>query len=86
MHIILFAIFGLVVGFLAKLIVPGRDPGGIIITALIGMAGALLGGVIGRNLLGRGPDYQAGWIMSIIGAIILLAIYHLLVGRRRTVL
>ncbi len=85
MHLILFAIFGLIVGFIAKLFTPGRDPGGIIITAIIGMAGALLGGVIGRTLLGRGPNYQAGWIMSIIGAIILLAIYHLL-RPRRTVL
>ena len=73
MHIILFAIFGLVVGAIAKLIMPGRDPGGIFITAIIGMVGALLG---------QGPNYQAGWIMSIIGAIVLLAIYRLFVGRR----
>lgn len=82
MHIILFAIFGLVVGAIAKLIMPGRDPGGIFITAIIGMVGALLGGFVGRALLGQGPNYQAGWIMSIIGAIVLLAIYRLLVGRR----
>jgi uncharacterized membrane protein YeaQ/YmgE (transglycosylase-associated protein family) len=82
MHIILFAIFGLVVGAIAKLIMPGRDPGGLFITAIIGMVGALLGGILGRMLLGQGPYYQAGWIMSIVGAIVLLGIYRLMTGRR----
>lgn len=83
MHLIGFIIFGLVVGALAKLLMPGRDPGGIIVTALIGMAGALLGGWIGRTLLGRGEGYAAGWIMAIIGTVVLLAIYRL-IARRRT--
>jgi len=73
-------LFGLVVGILAKLLMPGRDPGGIIVTALIGMAGAFLGTLVGRTLWGSG--YAAGWIMSILGAIALLALYRLFAGRR----
>lgn len=82
MHLIAFIIFGLVVGAIAKLIMPGRDPGGFIVTALIGMAGALLGGWLGRTLLGQGDNYAAGWIMAIIGTVLLLAIYRLVAGRR----
>ena len=82
MSIIGFIIFGLIVGALAKLIMPGKDPGGFIVTAIIGMVGSLLGGFIGRYLLGRGENYSAGWIMSIIGAIILLALYRVIAGRR----
>ncbi len=81
LHLIGQILFGLVVGIIAKLLMPGRDPGGIIITALIGIAGALLGTFVGRMLWG-GPDYSAGWILSILGAIGLLAIYRLIVGRR----
>ncbi len=81
-HLIGQILFGLVVGIIAKFLMPGRDPGGVIITALIGVAGALLGTFIGRMLWG-GPDYSAGWIMSILGAIVLLAGYRLIVGGRR---
>ena len=84
MHIIGFIIFGLIVGALAKLIMPGKDPGGIIVTVIIGMVGSLIGGFLGRYLLGRGENYQAGWIMSILGAIILLALDRLIFGRRTT--
>ncbi len=77
-----FAIFGLIVGALAKLIMPGKDPGGFIITAIIGMVGSLLGSFVGRTLLGRSDDYTAGWIMSIIGTLVLLGIYRVIVGRR----
>jgi uncharacterized membrane protein YeaQ/YmgE (transglycosylase-associated protein family) len=80
-HLIGQIIFGLVVGIIAKLLMPGRDPGGIIITALLGMAGALVGTFIGRLLWG-GPDYSAGWITSILGAILLLWIYRLIARRR----
>jgi uncharacterized membrane protein YeaQ/YmgE (transglycosylase-associated protein family) len=73
-------LFGLVVGILAKLLMPGRDPGGIIVTALIGMAGALLGTFVGRAVWGE--TYAAGWIMSIVGAIALLALYRVFAGRR----
>lgn len=77
-------LIGLIAGVLAKLIVPGRDPGGIIITILIGIAGAFVGGFVMFNLLGFG---QGGLIWSIvvatIGAIILLVLYRLLTGGRR---
>jgi uncharacterized membrane protein YeaQ/YmgE (transglycosylase-associated protein family) len=75
-------VFGLIVGVLAKLLVPGRDPGGIVITILLGIAGSLLGGWVGRMLGFYGPGQAGGWIMSILGAVLLLVIYHL-VNRRR---
>jgi uncharacterized membrane protein YeaQ/YmgE (transglycosylase-associated protein family) len=75
-------VFGLVVGIIAKLLMPGRDPGGFIITTLLGIAGALLGGFIGRAMGFYGPSQGAGWLMSIAGAIILLAIYRMMVRRR----
>ena len=78
-------IIGLVVGAIAKLIMPGRDPGGIIVTMLIGVAGALLAGFLGRALgwysdPGEGP----GIIASIVGALVLLFLYRLFTGRRGT--
>ena len=76
-------IFGLIVGVIAKLLMPGRDPGGIIITMALGIAGALLGGFIGRAMGFYGPQESAGWLMSIGGAILLLIVYRL-VARRRT--
>jgi uncharacterized membrane protein YeaQ/YmgE (transglycosylase-associated protein family) len=75
-------IFGLIVGALAKLLMPGRDPGGIIVTILLGIVGALLGGLLGRALGFYGPGEAAGFVMSLIGAIILLSLYRLLVARR----
>ncbi|MGH9832708.1 MAG: GlsB/YeaQ/YmgE family stress response membrane protein [Blastocatellia bacterium] len=79
--LIKFAIAGLIIGAIAKLIMPGKDPGGIIVTAIIGMVGALVGSFAGQ-LLGFGARYEAGWIMSILGAILLLAIYRMIAGRR----
>src|SRR3712207_4611341 len=76
-------VFGLIVGALAKLLMPGRDPGGFIVTTLLGIAGALLGGFIGRALGMYGPEDPAGFIMALIGAIVLLVIYRVAVGRRR---
>jgi uncharacterized membrane protein YeaQ/YmgE (transglycosylase-associated protein family) len=81
MHILWMIIIGLVVGAIAKLIMPGRDPGGIIVTMLIGLVGSMLGTFIGRTLWG-GADYAAGWITSILGAIILLAIYRAVKSRQ----
>jgi uncharacterized membrane protein YeaQ/YmgE (transglycosylase-associated protein family) len=75
-------VFGLVVGALAKLLMPGDDPGGIIVTILLGIAGALVGGLIGRAMGYYGPDQAAGYIMSIVGAIVLLALYRMVVRRR----
>ena len=83
--IILWIIIGLIAGALGKLIMPGDDPGGIIVTILIGIAGAFVGGFITQNILGMG---SGGFIWTIIvatiGAIILLAIYRAVVGGRRT--
>jgi uncharacterized membrane protein YeaQ/YmgE (transglycosylase-associated protein family) len=73
---------GLIVGAVAKLIMPGRDPGGIIITILLGIAGALVAGFLGRALGWYRPGESAGFIASVIGAIILLAIYRMFVARR----
>jgi uncharacterized membrane protein YeaQ/YmgE (transglycosylase-associated protein family) len=78
LHLIWTALIGLVVGALAKLIMPGKDPGGIFITMLIGIAGAFLGTWLGRLVGHYQPDQSAGFLMSLVGAIILLGIYHLI--------
>ncbi|HWQ57008.1 MAG TPA: GlsB/YeaQ/YmgE family stress response membrane protein [Bryobacteraceae bacterium] len=78
-------LFGLIVGVIAKLLTPGRDPGGFIITILLGIAGSLLGGFIGRAM-GLYPEgHPAGWIMSILGAILLLVLYRVVARRPRAV-
>jgi uncharacterized membrane protein YeaQ/YmgE (transglycosylase-associated protein family) len=69
-------IFGLIAGVIAKLIMPGKDPGGFIVTILLGIAGAFLGGFLGRTLGLYGEGDAAGLIMAIVGAIILLALYR----------
>ena len=86
MSILLWILFGLVVGVVAKLLTPGREPGGFILTALLGIAGALVGGFIGRAL-GLYPSYQStgGFFMSILGAVVILAIYHATLGRQSRV-
>jgi uncharacterized membrane protein YeaQ/YmgE (transglycosylase-associated protein family) len=78
-------VFGLIVGAIAKLVMPGRDPGGFIITILLGIAGALIGGYLGRVAGWYGPNDNAGFLMSILGAIVLLAIYRMLFARRPVV-
>lgn len=82
MGILGWILFGLIAGVIAKLIMPGKDPGGFIVTILIGIAGAILGGFLGRALGFYGEGEGAGWLMSIFGAILLLAIYRVVVGRR----
>ena len=85
--------FGLVVGYLAKAIMPGRDPGGTVVTILLGIAGAVLGGFIGQTLLGYGrladstsdisrPGFVMSLILSVVGSLILLGLYRLAVTRR----
>jgi uncharacterized membrane protein YeaQ/YmgE (transglycosylase-associated protein family) len=76
MHFIITIIVGFIVGFIAKFLTPGREPGGFIITTLIGIGGALLADWIGRAVGWYGPDQRAGFFASIVGAIILLLIYH----------
>jgi uncharacterized membrane protein YeaQ/YmgE (transglycosylase-associated protein family) len=75
-------IVGLIVGIIAKVIMPGRDPGGFIMTALLGIGGSFVGTFVGRMFFGR--YYSAGFIMSVLGAIAILAIYRMVTGKRST--
>jgi uncharacterized membrane protein YeaQ/YmgE (transglycosylase-associated protein family) len=87
-------VFGLIAGVIAKAIMPGKDPGGCIVTILLGIAGAFIGGLIGQYLLGYGtggrgdvsdltkPGFLMSLVLAVVGAIILLAIYRLIKGRR----
>jgi uncharacterized membrane protein YeaQ/YmgE (transglycosylase-associated protein family) len=82
MDILLWLVFGLVVGIVAKLIMPGNDPGGIVLTMVLGIVGAMLGGWIGRVMgLYREGD-AAGFIMAVVGAVVVLGIYRLVVPNR----
>ena len=71
-------IFGLIVGAVAKLVMPGRDPGGFIVTMLLGIAGALVGGFLGRAAGWYGPNDPAGFLMSLFGAVVLLLLYRMI--------
>ena len=82
MGLITILVVGLIVGAIAKLLVPGRDPGGWIVTILLGIAGAFVGTWLGRMLGIYSQGQSAGWIASIIGAVVLLLIYRAFVGRR----
>ena len=82
MGILSWIVFGLVVGIIAKLLTPGRDPGGFIVTTLLGIAGALIGGFIGQALNWYEPNQPAGWLMSIAGAVVLLVLYRVAFKRR----
>jgi uncharacterized membrane protein YeaQ/YmgE (transglycosylase-associated protein family) len=83
-NLIIMMLSGLVIGAIAKLLMPGKDPGGIVVTAIIGMVGSLLGTYIGRQFLGFGSSQVAGWPMAIVGSLILLGAYRLLFGSRRS--
>ena len=79
MHWLWVFVIGLIVGLVAKLLMPGKDPGGFIITGLLGIAGSLLATWVGQNVFGWYQEGQsAGFIMSVVGAVILLWIYHLI--------
>jgi uncharacterized membrane protein YeaQ/YmgE (transglycosylase-associated protein family) len=82
MYILVTLLVGLVVGVIAKLVLPGRDPGGTLVTILLGVAGAFVAGVLGHSLdwyqTGEGP----GIIASVLGAVLLLGIYRMIAGRR----
>ena len=82
MGILGWILFGLIVGALAKLVMPGRDPGGIIVTMLLGIAGAVLGGFLGRALGLYREGEAAGFFMATLGAVVLLALYRMMIGRR----
>ena len=82
MHIIWTLIIGLVIGAVAKLLMPGKDPGGFIITTLLGIAGSFIATYLGQAIGWYGPDSSAGFIASVIGAMLLLVLYRLFVGRK----
>ena len=77
MGILGWILFGLVVGIIAKFIMPGKDPGGIIVTIILGIVGALLGGYIGQALHLYGPGEPAGFVGATLGAILVLFIYRM---------
>lgn len=86
MGIIAFIILGLIAGVIAKAILPGDDPGGLIITTIIGVVGAILGGFLAGVLFDADPMDEffdiSSWLTAIVGAIVLLVIYRMVVGRR----
>jgi uncharacterized membrane protein YeaQ/YmgE (transglycosylase-associated protein family) len=82
MGLIGWMVFGLVVGALAKLVMPGKDPGGIVVTMLIGVVGGLAGGAIGRAMGLYRADEPVGFFMAFLGAVVLLWLYRLAVGGR----
>ncbi|MEV6578596.1 GlsB/YeaQ/YmgE family stress response membrane protein [Streptomyces sp. NPDC051582] len=88
MGIIAWILIGLLAGLIAKALMPGKDPGGIIITTLIGIAGGLLGGWLGKVVFGvdsiDGFFDLSTWIAAIVGSVILLAVYRLVTGGRRS--
>lgn len=81
MGIIGWIVFGLVVGIVAKFLTPGRDPGGFVITAIIGIVGALIGGFLGRAVGWYREGDPIGFVMAIVGAIVLLLLYRAFAGR-----
>ena len=82
MEFIGWIVFGLIVGALAKLVMPGDDPGGIIVTTILGIVGAVLGGWIGQAIGLYDEGEPAGFVVALLGAVALLAAYRAIVGRR----
>jgi len=84
MGILAWIVLGLIAGAIAKAIMPGRDPGGFIVTALIGIVGAFIGGFIGNMITGQGVNGFSLWsiLLAIVGSLLLLWIYRLTTGRR----
>ncbi|HEV2911862.1 MAG TPA: GlsB/YeaQ/YmgE family stress response membrane protein [Pyrinomonadaceae bacterium] len=91
MGFIAYIILGLIAGLIAKAIMPGKDPGGLIVTTLLGIVGSIIGGFIGSALLGYGrvdsmgdasrPGFLMSLILAVVGAIVVLAVYRLIKGR-----
>ena len=82
MSLVLFLLFGLIVGAVARLIVPGREPGGCVISMIIGVVGSFVGGFVGRAIGLYREGEPAGFFMSLLGAVLLVAAYHAFAGRR----
>jgi uncharacterized membrane protein YeaQ/YmgE (transglycosylase-associated protein family) len=89
MHVIWFILFGLVVGLIARAIMPGKQPMGFILTALLGMAGSFVGGYLGGLFRGGGPALEAAdpynWIGAVVGSLLLLLLYGIFAGRKTTI-
>ena len=81
MYLLWMIVVGLIVGALAKLIMPGRDPGGAIVTILLGIGGSVIAGLMGRAVGWYRAGEPTGFIASILGAVIILAIYRVIIGR-----
>ena len=84
MSIIAMIVIGLIAGAIAKLLMPGKDPGGFVVTILLGIAGSVVAGFLGRSLGWYREGEAAGFIASIVGAILLLAVYRMITGRGAT--
>jgi len=83
MGLLSWAVYGLIVGIIAKLLMPGRDPGGCVLTILLGISGAVLGGYIGRRFLGvTSANLTSNLILAVLGAMLILSAYRLLLGKR----
>jgi len=82
MSVIGWIIFGLAVGVIAKFLMPGRDPGGFVVTIILGIVGALLGGFLGRAVGWYREGDPVGFVMAVVGAIVVLALYRAVAGRR----
>ncbi len=83
MHVLALLLFGLVVGAFARFIVPGKEPGGWVVSMLLGVGGAVVGGYLGRLLGFYREGQPAGFLMALVGAIALIAVYHVAMARRR---
>ncbi|HWC02169.1 MAG TPA: GlsB/YeaQ/YmgE family stress response membrane protein [Methylomirabilota bacterium] len=81
MGILGWIVFGLIVGIVARFLMPGRDPAGFVVTAVIGIVGALIGGFLGRLAGWYAEGEPAGFLMAVVGAIVLLALYRAVIGR-----
>jgi len=84
MSVLGWILFGLVVGVVARFLMPGRDPGGFVVTIVLGIVGALMGGLLGRGVGWYQEGDPVGFLMALLGAILLLVLYRMFVGRRTT--
>jgi uncharacterized membrane protein YeaQ/YmgE (transglycosylase-associated protein family) len=85
MHILAWIVLGLIAGAIAKALMPGRDPGGLIVTILLGIAGSFVGGFLGSQIMGtQAAGFWWSLVLAVLGAMLLLWIYRLATGRRRT--
>jgi uncharacterized membrane protein YeaQ/YmgE (transglycosylase-associated protein family) len=82
MEILLWIVFGLVVGLVAKFLLPGRDPGGLVLTIALGIVGAIVGGWLGRVMGLYRPGEVAGFVMAVVGAIVILGLYRMVASGR----